>query len=350
MGQLVKTWNGRIVNAEDGTIVLINGKPTLLEKPVYDSSLVKSITIGRMENECTKDFGHFIGMYIGDGWVDKSPDHGAIHIASIYPSIINFYRDSVNRHLRKGFTSNSGHNAPNTSHEFNGAELIHGKFSSTIFKEERMGMMEMFGHGALNKKFPNYFLNTPEDFRWGLLAGLIDTDGTLSVQKVHLKTGNIKLNKNAMYSTTSRELADNVQLLSFSLGVNASLTICHHKSGTIEYTVIFSTKHIYENRHNLDFLRKEKSEALESFVFSDRGYYKDVIPFTKQIYTLMKKDSRSGARKAFTESQTERLRKSHKRGYIARDTFMQYYDGAIKEFYDSLFDITKQYEVIEEIL
>lgn len=70
------------------------------------------------------------------------------------------------------------------------------------------------GQGAENKHLPTYFQSTEEEFRWALLSGLLDSDGTIS----HDKNGRFGVS----YSTTSQRLAEEVQLLATTLGLRTS--------------------------------------------------------------------------------------------------------------------------------
>ena len=350
MMKLAITNNKRTVDLMKEKVVYI---PTpkamciMIHKPTFDIT-VNDITIGRMDNPCSKTLGRFLGMFIGDGWVDNGKGRGnMLHLASIHKNMIDFYRTSTNSFLRQDFSEVNGYHKENTSHDyFPDYKSTHGKFSINIRVPERDDIVNMFGHGANNKTFPDYFLNTPEEFRWGFLSGLIDTDGSISLHIRKQKNGKLKYNKDARYSTTSKDLANKVQLLAFSLGINASITTClHKKTGVIEHITLFSTKHITEKKDKLQLFHEENAKALDQFFLSDRAYYKDVIPFDEDVFTMIKKEN-----VGLPEPKLDRFRKSFRRGYVSRNNLEPFYRNEVKSLYDNRYNYNVEYEVVEKVV
>ena len=346
MKKLVLTNNARIVDPDKEDVICIHYKNKccrLIAKPEFPIN-IKKIKLGNMINTCTFELGQFIGLYIGDGWCDNGRKGHNIHIATVHDEIVKTFKDGVNVFLRHGLDKVSGYRLKNREHDFNGYPSIHGKFSISIHRTERIDMIKIFGHKAGNKTFPFSFLKTPEEFRWGLLSGLIDSDGSISHNHYKQSNGKIKHNKDCRYSSTSRELIDRVQLLAFSLGINASVKIVPHASGTIEYIALMSTKHMTEKRSNLKFVLKKYEDILASFTISKRAYYKDFVPFTEEIFNSIKKHN-----VGISEPKLHIFRKSFRCGYVPRDSIMPFYYGETKVLYDNKFDMMKKYEVIIEI-
>lgn len=77
---------------------------------------------------------------------------------------------------------------------------------------------DLFGKYSYEKKIPEAYLEASPDQRWELLQGLMDTDGTVNAPKAG---GSVS------YSTTSQELAEQVQYLVRSLGGIASISVRH---------------------------------------------------------------------------------------------------------------------------
>lgn len=69
----------------------------------------------------------------------------------------------------------------------------------------------LYGHRSWEKFIPEAYLLAPVEERWALLAGLLDTDGSIANQ-----------NRTVEYTTTSHRLAADVTLLVQSLGGRAS--------------------------------------------------------------------------------------------------------------------------------
>jgi len=352
MERLAETNNRRIVdlNKEEGIgnayyINTPSGITIMIRKPVFIVNQL-DITIGDMFCYATRKLGRLLGMFVGDGWVDNPEGTGhMLCLATIHLSMVDFYRESVNEYLRHGKPPVLGYHQKNSTHSFEDYESTHGKFSIGIALTERKAMVEMFGHRAANKTFPDNFLNTPEEFRWGFLSGLIDTDGSISLHIRKQKNGKLKYNKDARYSTTSRKLAGKVQLLAFSLGINASITSSPHNDGALEYIVLFSTKHITEKRDNLSLFHEENALALSKFTLSKRAYYKDIVPFDKDIFTVIKKEN-VGLREPILQA----FRNAFRKGYVPRDSISPFYKDGVKSLYDSRYDYNVDYEVIEKIV
>ncbi len=80
--------------------------------------------------------------------------------------------------------------------------------------------------GAANKRLPAVFYTAPEEFRRGLLAGLIDTDGTCSVSH-----GKGKPQLMISFTSTSLRLARETQALCRTLGVSSAVSFSKTTSG-----------------------------------------------------------------------------------------------------------------------
>lgn len=95
------------------------------------------------------------------------------------------------------------------------------------------------GHGCRNKHLPVWFLNTPESFRKGLFAGLMDTDGGIGISNSKKKPQLL-----ANYTTTCLRLAREIVMLAATLNISASITTNKTPAGLPCWYVVFSAPDI----------------------------------------------------------------------------------------------------------
>ena len=176
------------------------------------------------------DFGYLLGAIIGDGWVNNGEKSTTsrpndIMLSTIYPGIKNKIEEILTSYGYSG----KGYSHVE-EHEFDNAIYKHSKHTWS-FAPIAMLLRKYIGHGALNKQLPPFWSQTSADFRCGLLSGLMDTDGTISISKMK--------DMRLAYSTTSQKLAYEISALLYSLGMSAAITIFTRKTGTVEYTVRF---------------------------------------------------------------------------------------------------------------
>lgn len=156
------------------------------------------------EAALTSQLGYALGSIIGDGWVDGhgvhcANGHESEHTEAIFSALKVLVPDLHQANAYTGYGKERG--SDTKRHTYCSAPL--GRI-----------VEGWIGRGAANKHLPPFFQCAPEDFRYGLLAGLLDTDGGLS----HDKNGRFSIN----YTTASRVLAEEVQLLATSLGLRTS--------------------------------------------------------------------------------------------------------------------------------
>ena len=91
--------------------------------------------------------------------------------------------------------------------------------------------------GAGNKHLPLFFLHAPEEFRIGLLCGLVDTDGSCTVSHSKEKAQLI-----CNYTSISLRLIQEIELLCRSLGVEATISKSKEtSSGNILWVITMSS-------------------------------------------------------------------------------------------------------------
>jgi hypothetical protein len=177
----------------------------------------------------TEDAGHLIGMLIGNGWVEPY----RLRLAGMNKGIQAQFRAALPS-LFPGVTIKFAVYGHDASGGFGDSEVTCATSEpGTLLSSRFQGM---FGHGAENKHLPTWFLRTTYAFRRGLLAGLIDTDGSVSVSH-----GKKKPQWMVNYSSRSGRLAREIVLLAQSLGLRAKVTPAKTPLGEPHYVVNFST-------------------------------------------------------------------------------------------------------------
>lgn len=179
----------------------LEGDMSEFQGPV--SALPLSTTIGR-----------WLGTMVGDGWVaaDNYVGLAAMNdgiaadwhtgMEEVYPghtSDVKVYTRDVTEKPEQGFAN---------SRRF-------------VLHDKRLGrwLAPIIGQGAENKHLPPFFLRAPRAFRLGLFAGLMQTDGCISVSN-----GKKKPQWMINFCTSSNRLAREYTLLCKSLGIRAKIT------------------------------------------------------------------------------------------------------------------------------
>lgn len=239
------------INPEPGMVV-----PKLrnsYDKYVKPSKLKYTLQEDNIEFKLNFDMGYLFGAIIGDGWVNNGEKSikvkpNSIMLATIHPGIKNKIEETLREYGYEG----KGYSRTG-EHEFNNAIYTSSKHTWE-FKPVASILRKYIGHGALNKQLPSFWCQTSQGFRWGLLSGLMDTDGTVSMSS--MRALDLK------YSTTSQRLAYEISGLINSLGMPAAITITPRKTGTIEYIVRFLMAGIKKSSGKLKLFNKGKTENL----------------------------------------------------------------------------------------
>lgn len=223
------------------------------DKYVKPSRLKYTLQEDNIEFKLNFDMGYLFGAIIGDGWVNHGEKSAkakpnSIMLATVHPGIKNKIEEIFKEYGYEGKAYSHIE-----EHEFDNAIYKHSKHTWT-FKPVASILRKYIGHTAINKHLPSFWCQTAQGFRWGLLSGLMDTDGTVSMSS--MRALDLK------YSTTSQQLACEVSGLINSLGMAAAITIVPRKTGTIEYVVRFLISGIKKSSGKLKLFNKGKAENL----------------------------------------------------------------------------------------
>lgn len=216
------------------------------------------------EIEADADFGWWIGAFASDGWVDNKK-FSYVCYAKTEPAQKTAFCEQCERML-----TSVTYNCREDKHvdEEMGLDAISHKTWVNSSALARL-CYDWFGHGAKNKKLPDFFTSLPEDCLWGVLSGLIDGDGCV---RINCSSTRKTPTTNCQFTTTSERLLDDVRLLCKLLGVRTTATAYRDA-----YVVSFSLVDIYANRENLRLRDPEKSAALTRMPAPSKDDY-DVVP------------------------------------------------------------------------
>lgn len=219
--------------------------------------------------DLTREFGHYIGMLIGDGWADFN---GRVNIVTTYPEI----RDLFKMITDKLSIDKSDMHTYENNHDFNGFDS-HSEEHCILNHSLAMNVSRWIGNGAKNKHLPSFFINAPQEFRLGLFEGMIDTDSSSTITS-HKGRDRYQM----LYSTSSPRLCGEFITLSRSLGISASYS---YNSET--YQISISTTTIIDK--NISLKNITKAENLKSFIASRPDSVSsveprlDLVPFSEKL-------------------------------------------------------------------
>jgi intein/homing endonuclease len=158
------------------------------------------------------NLGYLIGYWLGDGWIRRNGttlDYGQFGICYSSKSPRSC---ASSEHLKASLDAIGvkwAETAP--------SDMIHISGYNDIFTR---WIAENFGHTKDDKHLPSWVFNTSEDFLFGVLRGLVDSDGCVTVKKTGVTTVQIAM--------STKPLVDQVVLVMQSLEIPVSMHL--HKS------------------------------------------------------------------------------------------------------------------------
>jgi|GEM_PF-4339135 len=216
----------------------------------------------------TFDTGYSIGAFIGDGWVSIS--NNSVFLSNVNPQIREAYM--------RGMESLAGRllkfSIEAVEHAFAGKMCWYNKtrFSDRIVRDFLFGAI---GHLAENKHLPPFWRGTSKEFRWGILSGMLDTDGTVSICTAE---SNPHSQIVVQYDTTSYALITDLMQMCQSMGLYGVLGERTTKAGSNRknhFRYSLNSSSVCRMKGHV-ILQKEKHRvALASFEFRDsmlKGY------------------------------------------------------------------------------
>ncbi len=222
----------------------------------------------RPEAELSTQFGRLLGLLVGDGWVVTVNDKlkGQVALANIDEELIRLYGEDLKSVFYETPTiTRTNRHGGDFGPDVESARHV---VSSMAFAKL---VYPLIGTKAQNKHLPPFYLTAPRDFRMGLLAGLLDTDGSISIS-------NGKKNPQWMisYFSTSIRLVREISYLAKSLAIRSTITASKTPKGDNAWIVNFST---------VDFHKLQEMPVLHSLKTNlFRDFFAGPAPAEKNSY------------------------------------------------------------------
>ena len=149
---------------------------------------------------------------------------------------------------------------------------------------------DLIGKGAKNKRLPGFWSLTSPAFRRGLLAGLLDTDGSLT----HDKNGRFTIT----YTTASELLSSQLAMLCTSLGIRTGVsTYTKKRDGKIDgpyFHVTLWSVDVKAIAPGLTFFVEKKEKVREALLQKEFGNSPtlaklDLVPVSRSLLKALRK-------------------------------------------------------------
>ena len=236
------------------------------------------------------EFGQFIGCMAGDGWWDKTDydsfytlnkSKRAIHLSDLKGDNAKFVHEWVAKNIGPAEYRTKHQYAAFDSSRY-GDTVAHTWFSPDMHIVTEALSHLMDGHkdayttGSRNKVLPAWATYAPEDFRYGLICGLISTDGSINVHE-H-KTGRKQLQ--VSFTSTSITLVKSMSSVLNSLGIPSRISVSKETlAGNISWILTISTPEFKRaEKEMLGMAHKDKLDTLiQSTVAVDGKFNKPTV-------------------------------------------------------------------------
>lgn len=240
------------------------------------------------------DTGWAFGAMIGDGWIVKAAINGKV----LQKGICLADNDSWNATKLTNVLSTEFMQKGIVPSVQNYEAAEEGRYGSTVrytynstalalfFKPLIGGERDETTSGSANKHLPPFFLSAPLEFRQGLFAGLMDTDGTITVSNAKAKPQLM-----AAFGTTSSRLAYEVKYLAASLGITGRITPSTTPKGKPFYMLSFSNGDIQKwgGKHMVSKTKLDKLHSVPAIQQSAMTAAADVIPIPAELALALRK-------------------------------------------------------------
>ncbi|MCK4306557.1 MAG: hypothetical protein KAY24_20105 [Candidatus Eisenbacteria sp.] len=194
--------------------------PRLLDKAVLDER-----------------FGYFLGALVGDGWAAHAyGDPKSINFSSSYDEVCDAWSQSLLSMFKE---------MPTITDTWLEKDKLEGSGGSGRLTVACTAAAEflvpIIGHGAQNKHLPPFFVSAPLPFLKGLMAGLIDTDGSMS-----WSSGKDKPQFMCGYQSSSLRLLQEIQHALRMIDISASITPSKTPKGKPFWALTISTVDLFK--------------------------------------------------------------------------------------------------------
>lgn len=233
-----------------------------------------------------KHFGYFIGAVVANGWVEHNLGEitGRIVCAMSDAGAIDAYEKAIANIIPGKEPYKTQRQEPLEG------EKHYGKATKINFGNKKLAsaLKNKIGCGAQNKHLPPSFLAASREFRSGLFAGLMDNDGSVSLNKSGSRPRPQLL---AAYTSTSIRLVQEVQLLASSLGIRSRITTTKTPAGKPFWLLSFSSSD-FKKWGGEGMAHTGKTTALregDADSLSPTSAASDMVPIPKSLASAMRK-------------------------------------------------------------
>lgn len=237
-----------------------------------DELLITSVNIGNKQVPLTFEFGQILGILCGDGWWSHDLEKGQLtsfyladaeaynakYIKTHFPKLVQEFT-TINKRENKKQAEDDGRYGDTVKYTFNlgssGKNFI--RFLINNFGGER----DLTTSGSANKRLPDFIVNTPREFRLGILNGLIATDGSISINNSLKNKSRLLIN----FSSTSKMLIQQVSSLCSSLSIATNMSLSQVTSkGNNSYELSISVSDCKKLNIFQDLCHKRKQEIFKN--------------------------------------------------------------------------------------
>lgn len=233
--------------------------------------------------ELDADLGWLLGAMCGDGWVIQSKgdvsgfalaDNDGFNIAKLRRLLmVKFDLKTAPAEVVMQ-SDEEGRHGSTVSYRFSSTNL------GAWFREQLGGSRDENTSGSANKHLPVFYLSGPRAFREGLLCGLLDTDGSISVSGAKSKPQLM-----ASMGSTSLRLSIETKLLAASLGIFSRITPSQTPKGKDFWQLTFSAPDV--QKWNAPFMvHTIKTNALRSVAKIEDSAVTarfDIVPVSQKL-------------------------------------------------------------------
>lgn len=307
--------------------------------------------------------GWFMGALCGDGWWDKKDwdfytTRGwkglrNILLADLKEDNAKRLKQFIEDRLDPGKTlyyhrletlkeAGDDRYGDTVKHSFNFAGSEH---VARFLQTHMGGARDETTAGSGNKRVPGFLFRAPEEFRRGFLCGMVDTDGSISVQPEKIDGGQNVFS----IASTSLRLIRELQALCMTLNVRASVTWSKETSGGNECWILvmstwdckrldlfagLATDHKRANFINAEVVREHTAVVFNKVVVPRNVY--DIIQ-ADIVCPKIKSEERAGASPDLTwkkrqQNMSVQWGKAKAEGIISRPAARQVLDH-LRELY-----------------
>ena len=235
----------------------------------------------------TRDLGWMFGAFISDGWIT----HNMVGYAKVEANKrAEFVR--IMRAYHENFTCNEYADRPQAGKNKLGASVKLHLCSKSLADWMRNWQLvneewSEVARAALRKQINSKMIQYgSEDFLWGLFSGLLDGDGSISKN-----TTMEKPRFTARFSTSSKQLADDICALCYRLGLRYSMTVVPPRGfSNTAYIIIPSSIDLHANLDKLTCIGERECQLIGEWKQQAPSKdTKDMIPLSvKETEVLLK--------------------------------------------------------------